>query len=91
MNVMFDLQNIAALVYYAKGLSVESIDDANTDVLSENFIRQVCGELSQIKLLDEYCYPEILQSLIHLYRLKISTRTFTLIQKFPRRSVFRNL
>lgn len=72
MNVMFDLQNIAALVYYAKGLSVESIDDANTDVLSENFIRQVCGELSQIKLLDEYCYPEILSraftylNLIHL-------------------------
>ena len=60
MKLMFDLQNVASLVYYAKNLSVESSDDANLEVPSEKFIRQVCEELSRIKLLDKYEYPEIL-------------------------------
>lgn len=60
MNAMFDLQNVALLVYYAKGLCVESSDYANTGVPSEKFIRQVCEEVSQIELVDKYRYPEIL-------------------------------
>lgn len=60
MNVMFNLQNAASLVYYAKALSVENSCDANVEVPSEKFIRQVCEELSGIKLLDKYWYSEIL-------------------------------
>lgn len=72
MNVMFNLQNVASLVYYAKGLSVECSDDANMEVPSERFIRQVCDGLAQIELLDSYWYNEILSkaftylNLIHL-------------------------
>ena len=72
MTVMFDLQNIVALLYFAKSLSVECGDDANMEIPSENFIRQVCRELSNIKLLNNSWYPEILSNastylnLIHL-------------------------
>lgn len=72
MNIMFDLQNVASLVYYVKCLSVESSDDANMEVPSEIFIRQVCEELSRLELLDKYWYLEILSkayaylNLIHI-------------------------
>lgn len=76
MNAMFELQNVAVLVYYAKCLNVEISDYANMEVPSEKFIRQVCEELSQMELLDKYLYSDILVNaftylnLIHLESTK---------------------
>lgn len=72
MNIMFDLQNVTALLYYEKCLIVESSDGANRDNPSEKFIREVCEELSRNEILQEYQYSEILSeaftylNLIHL-------------------------
>lgn len=59
-KAMFNLQNIASLVYYGECLIVESCDDANKEEPSEKFIREVCEELSRSKLLDKNWYSEIL-------------------------------
>ncbi len=72
MNIMFDLQNVTALLYYEKCLIVESCDGANEENPSEKFIREVCEELSRNEILQEYQYSEILSkaftylNLIHL-------------------------
>jgi len=72
MNIMFDLQNVTALLYYEKCLIVESSDGANEENPSEKFIREVCEELSRNEILQEYQYSEILSkaftylNLIHL-------------------------
>lgn len=60
LNVMFNLQNIASLVYYSQCLCIENSADANAEFPSEKFIEQVCKELSRIELLDKSWYPQIL-------------------------------
>lgn len=63
------LQNAASLAYYDWGLNVENDDDVFSNVPVERFIRQVCEELSRMKLLNFYGYAEVVSNAFTYFNL----------------------